>query len=150
MAGPVYVASKGAGFTLIEVLAALSLLAVGVLGLSALQQQVLANNFAALSESRAQFLLQDLAEHIRASGDGSAYLLAYDAAPPAILRDCVQQVCDSDTLARWKLAQWRARVADTAYLPLGAGQVSGAANGSYTVAIRYGAAQRELTLHVEP
>jgi type IV pilus assembly protein PilV len=137
------------GFTLIEVLVALSLLAAGVLSLSALQQQVLTRNFAALSESRAWFLLQDLAERMRASGGGGAYLLAYEAAAPVATVDCTQQHCDANAMARWDLAEWRSRVADAAYLPAGEGQVSGdAASGLYSVSIRYGAARHELTLRV--
>jgi type IV pilus assembly protein PilV len=139
------------GFTLIEVLAALSLLAVGVLGVSALRQQVLSGNFAALAELRARYLLQDLAERLRVSGDGSAYLLAYEAATPSATIDCLHQACDGNALARWDLARWRQRVEDVAYLPKGEGQVSiDVASGLYTVAIRYGAARRELRLSVAP
>lgn len=141
------ISTQNNGFTLIEVLAALGLLAAGVLGMSALQQQVLTRNLTALSDSRARFLLQDIAERLRAGGSGDAYLLAYEAAAPSVTQNCGTQVCDSAALARWDLAQWRTQVEA---LPKGEGQVSNEASGTYVAAIRYGATQRELTLRFTP
>ncbi|MDR2212294.1 MAG: type IV pilus modification protein PilV [Pseudomonadales bacterium] len=139
--------ARAKGFTLIEVLAAVALLALGVLSLGVLQQQVLQRNFAALHESQAWFLLQDIAERMRASGGGSAYLLAYAAPAPTPTQNCLSQICNAESLARWDLAAWRAQVEE---LPEAQGQVSSAGAGFYTVAIRYGAAQRELSLRFEP
>jgi type IV pilus assembly protein PilV len=55
------------GFTLIEVLIAMLLLAVGLLGLAALQTSTLRSNLAAYNHGQATQLLYDMADRMRAN-----------------------------------------------------------------------------------
>lgn len=59
--------NKAAGFTLIEVLIAVVLLAGGLLGLAALQAASLKNNQSAYNRSQATQLAYDMADRIRAN-----------------------------------------------------------------------------------
>jgi type IV pilus assembly protein PilV len=137
------------GFTIVEVLVALGILALGVMGTTTLQQQAMQQSLAALSDMRARFLLQDIVERMRANHGGALYTITFDAPSPSPTTDCQRQVCDSADLARWDLAEWRRMIEDVAYLPRGEGQiVVGAATGLCTVTIRFGMPARELSLEV--
>ena len=59
--------NKNAGFTLIEVLIAMLVLAVGLLGLAGLQATSLRNNQSAYNRSQATQLAYDLADRMRAN-----------------------------------------------------------------------------------
>ncbi|MCX7101946.1 MAG: type IV pilus modification protein PilV, partial [Methylobacter sp.] len=61
-----------AGFTLIEVLIAMLVLAVGLLGLAGLQATSLKSNQSAYNRSQATQLAYDLADRMRANVAGAA------------------------------------------------------------------------------
>ena len=79
-------ASTAAGFSLIEVLVALVVLSVGLLGLAALQQNAVRFNHDAYLRSQATVLAYDIADRIRgnrqAATDGP-YYSEFAATPPA-------------------------------------------------------------------
>lgn len=110
------------GFTLLEVLISLAILAVGMLGMIALQQEALQYSHAAFIDSQAQFLLADMAERIRANKGEAAHSIAYSEAAAAAV-DCERHSCTPGDMARWDIAQWRALVEDPAYLPQGESQI---------------------------
>ncbi len=62
-----YVRARTPGFTLLEVMICLVILAGGMLGMTAMQIEGLKYNKAAFTESQAQFLLNDMVERIRAN-----------------------------------------------------------------------------------
>ena len=62
--------NKNAGFTLIEVLIAMLVLAVSLLGLAGLQATSLRNNQSAYNRSQATQLAYDLADRMRANAAG--------------------------------------------------------------------------------
>ena len=64
--------NKNAGFTLIEVLIAMLVLAVGLLGLAGLQATSLRNNQSAYNRSQATQLAYDIADRMRANSAGIA------------------------------------------------------------------------------
>ena len=58
------------GFTLIEVLIAIVVLAIGLLGLAGLQASSLKNNTSAYTRSQAQLLAYDMLDRLRANREG--------------------------------------------------------------------------------
>ena len=72
------------GFTLLEVLIALVILSVGLLGLAGLQTTGLRNNHSAYLRSQATLLAYDIADRIRANkANLNAYALALSASAPS-------------------------------------------------------------------
>tara|TARA_B100000676_G_C17928435_1_gene759457 strand:+ start:214 stop:855 length:642 start_codon:yes stop_codon:yes gene_type:complete len=63
---------KPKGFSLIEVLVTLLVLSIGLMGLSALQAASIRDGFDAGQRSQATWLVQELAERMRANVDGQA------------------------------------------------------------------------------
>ncbi len=70
-------ASVCRGFSLIEVLISLSILAAGLLGMTALQNEALQFNQAAFTDSQAQFLINDMVERIRANRGNNTYAIGF-------------------------------------------------------------------------
>jgi type IV pilus assembly protein PilV len=116
---------RQAGFTLIEVLIALLVLSIGLLGLAFLQGQGVKFNTDAYNRSQASLLAYDIMDRMRAnrSAVGKDH---YDAstqskAAAAKARDCsggascncYSSVCSITNLARFDLAEWYALQAAT-------------------------------------
>ena len=108
-----------AGFTLIEVMIAVLVLSIGLLGLAGLQVTALQNNQSSFTRSQATALAYDLADRMRANVPG---VMAgfYDPAAPAINAGCLNPGgCSVQAMARHDLAEWNAAIASN--LPMGTG-----------------------------
>ena len=118
--------ARGGGFSLVEVLVAMFVVAMGILALAALLQA--SSRYAKMSELRssATLLANDIADRMRANSVGAQLgVLGYDsvekafpttvAAPHAACT--VDAPCGPTDLARADLADWTARVRAT--LPKG-------------------------------
>ena len=100
------------GFSLIEVLVALLVLAIGLLGLAALQTTGL--KFGHQSYERTQAVLQayDVIDRMRAnkSGTGSTINSAFDSVAlgnlPTVPVDCAAALCDGGQLAAYDIRSW--------------------------------------------
>lgn len=108
-------ASEG-GFTMVEVLIAVLVLSIGLIGLASLQGVSLQFNNSAYLRSQATNLAYDMADRVRANRqaalqDPSPYNLAVGAATPA-----------PGTLAETDLNEWRTALGIT--LPAGTGGVA--------------------------
>ncbi len=111
------------GVGLIEVLASLLVLSVGIMGVVALQSRTLQFNQGAFYESRASILAADIADRIRANPEEALrYRIGFGDASPNY-SSCVGTAasCSSTQLADYDLAIWREDVAAT--LPEGDGQI---------------------------
>jgi type IV pilus assembly protein PilV len=87
------------GFTLIESLAALVVLSVGLLGAAATLLGSLGAHADALRRATALMLVRDVADRIRANAPGRA---AYDTAGTVgAAGDCAAAACDVTALAAW-------------------------------------------------
>jgi len=109
------------GFTLIEVLIAVLVLAIGLLGLAGLQASALRVNHDAQLRSQATLLAYDMADRMRTNRE-----LALSAANPYdtayVAAGCVQGfVPTGATIALQDLEEWRNQLA--CYLPRGEGEV---------------------------
>lgn len=90
---------KSAGFTLIEVLVAMLVFAIGMLGLAALQIRALQDNQDAYLYTQAVFQAYDLSDRIRANPDFWAAKVTEDSANGAAALSAVQTAAGVDTEA---------------------------------------------------
>lgn len=101
---------RQAGFNLIEVLVALLVLAVGLLGLAALQNFSLGATHQSYQRTQATIVIQEIIDRMRAnpaaSLGGLYSLAAYTRTPPGIGSDCAAVSCTPADLANYDMARW--------------------------------------------
>lgn len=142
--------SKSKGFTLLEVLIAVLVLSIGLLGLAGLQTLSLRSNHSAYLRSQATLLAYDIIDKMRANRQVSlagGYLTNFGDAPGGGT-NCETATCAPANLAafdlnQWKcmLGYWNANSTCTSFnmsgsLPRGDGQVT-QNNTIFTVSVRY-------------
>jgi len=144
--------NKNTGFTLIEVLISMVVLAIGLLGLAGLQITSLKNNQSAYNRSQATQLAYDIADRMRANsapdpgaanptapyGFAAKYLTAFMAPTAATIQaDCnaVTTTCTAADIAKNDLFEWNAAMIQA--LPAGAVGKIVLAGGIYTVTINW-------------
>src|SRR5688572_11833452 len=110
------------GFTMVEVLVALVVLAIGLLGIAALYLNSLQSGRTAIYRTQAVTLAADLADRIRMNRTAQA---AYDSAfadvEAAVAACATTGGCTDAQLASTDLSNWKATIAQL--LPNGQGQV---------------------------
>jgi type IV pilus assembly protein PilV len=112
------------GFTLVEVLVALVVLSVGLLGIAALLLNSLQGSRTALERTHAVTLAADMAERIRSNRSaGNAYDTTDGTVAPALSATCEQaaSTCDAATMASNDLKRWQDAIATL--LPGGSGTI---------------------------
>ncbi len=112
------------GFSLVEVLVALVVLAIGLLGSATLLLEALSSDRIALERNRAVVLASDMLERIRANREaGTAYDSSDGADAPVRDPDCEQpdSGCSAAAMASHDLRIWLDAVA--AQLPGGVGTI---------------------------
>lgn len=147
------------GFTLVEVLVALVVLAVGMLGMALLLHAGLQGSRTALEHAQAVNLAADMAERMRANRSAAAaYDTSHGTPDPRLDAGCEDAAgrCTPDAMAGNDLRRWLDAVA--AALPEGQGEVAveavAAAVHRGTVTVRWArtgtATPATYTLMVEP
>lgn len=110
------------GASLVEVMVALFVLAIGLLGMLALQTKSMQFNQSAYSYSQAVFLASDLAERIRTNPDRAVnYVVADDATVPEFSCRGINASCTAEEVVAHDLFHWKENVGKA--LPLGEGAV---------------------------
>jgi len=112
------------GFTLVELLAAVVVLSIGLLGIAKLSLGAMQSNGSAYMRSQATELVQEIVDDMRANQPWAVtggYNIAYGANPGAS-PDCVHGSCSAAQIGTYDLSRWTNRL--TTLLPLGQGQVS--------------------------
>lgn len=98
------------GFSLIEVMVALLVLAIGLLGLAGLQTLGLKFNTQSYQRTQAVLNAYDIVDRIRANSSGIAAAIydniAINAAPPGS-PDCSAVDCDSTQMGDYDVTQWK-------------------------------------------
>lgn len=107
--GPGGNVQKANGFSLIEVLVALMILSIGILGVAGLQATSKRTSYAALQRTTATMLTQDILERIRANAD---QLTAYNGTVDTTTisyTDCAASSanCTPAQLATYDLYEWQ-------------------------------------------
>jgi len=132
---------KSSGFTLLEVLIALLILSVGLLGLASLQTRGLALGHNAYLRSQAVLLTRDMAERIRVNSNyvltteassATEYTIDYDQTPTNT--DCSAASCTPIQLAQYDIDQWLTSLRNI--LPAGDGQIS-KTGVDYVITVRW-------------
>src|SRR5699024_7557632 len=123
--------NRSAGFTLIEVLVAMAILSIGLLGVVGLHVATVADTGSARLATLARIAADDMAERIR-SNPGPAARVRYSTirasdagnSPPAV---CRTVSCSPVDMASLDAGEWQAVLAET--LPGGQGDVRCMASG---------------------
>jgi type IV pilus assembly protein PilV len=129
-----------AGVTLVEVLVALVVLSIGLLGIAALYVESLQSGRTAVLRSQAVALAADLADRIRANRDGGPTYDDGTSGAGTRSATCVQGGggCAPDVMAAHDKAEWTALV--TTLLPAGNATVvvnAGTTPTTYTITINW-------------
>jgi type IV pilus assembly protein PilV len=121
------------GFGLIEVLVAVLVMGIGLLGLAGLQTQSLRFNNEAYFRTQATLLSMDMADRLRANFEtartnSGLYTFTKTATVPTGGTDCYTSACTPAEIAAYDFKQWRERVAEV--LPGGLVAVTPEATGT--------------------
>ena len=142
---PINNLKQSSGFTLLEVMIAMVIFSIGLLGLAGIQAVSLKNNHSAYTRTITMQLAYNMADVIRASTDNegnvnSAYSDVDDAIPGTAPASCIQKSgatapnCTDTNLAAFELYHWKKRIEKT--LASGIGTIK--RNGEvYTITIMW-------------
>lgn len=132
--------NKQRGFSMIEILITLVIIAIALLGTAGLQLYAMRNTKSADQRNQAVFLASELIERMEANKAGAvagSYVINGVAATTATT-DCMAGTCNSTQIASYDLAQWTASVASA--VPGASWDVSAAVAGllaTYTVRVQW-------------
>lgn len=126
------------GSSLLEVMIALFVLAIGMLGVLAMQTRSIQMNQNAYQYSQATALAADIYEAMLTSPSSQVeYVIAYEAATPAA-SSCGNATsnCSASDIADWNLHFWRTNI--EGLLPGGQGQIAeSSTTGVYQISVRF-------------
>ncbi len=127
------------GFTMVEVLVSLFVLAIGLLGLAALQTVGLKYNHQSYQQTQATALTYDIVDKMRANSlavvPTNQYLLSTTSTPPSISTDCSTTSCSPASMAAYDLNHWMTNV--TRLLAGGSASIQTAGTGLYNITISW-------------
>lgn len=112
------------GFSLLEVLVAVVVLSVGLLGLASLQLSALRNNNQSYERSQALALAYDIADAMRsnrAEAIAGAFEITADK-KPTVKKSCIAALCTRTEAAAFALGSWAERL--RVELPSGAARIA--------------------------
>ncbi|MFZ4792099.1 MAG: type IV pilus modification protein PilV [Candidatus Competibacteraceae bacterium] len=122
------------GFTLLEVLVAIIVLSIGLLGLASLQAVGLRNNQSATLRSQSTVLAYEIVDRMRTSRNralNDEYDTDFSTSTPA----CVPNPTLSGTIAEQDITQWKNSLACS--LPSGDGRVVRGNGNFFTISVRW-------------
>jgi type IV pilus assembly protein PilV len=141
---------KTSGFSLIEVLVALFVLSLGLLGLAALQTTAFRFNTQSYQRTQAVIQAYDILDRIRANPagkNGGLYNTVAMGYLPSSPPDCLSAACTETQMANYDIFQWN--TANAAMLTSGQGSISTDAAGIRSVTIQWLENDLQMTLVVE-
>lgn len=111
------------GVGLIEVMVAVLVLGVGLLGLLGLQTRSMQLSRQSFLYNQATIYAQDISERIRANSESvDEYLIDFGESSSADSDDCIDGDCTSTQLAAWDIKIWTDNLGDS--LPQGQGAIT--------------------------
>lgn len=129
------------GFSMIEVLVTMMIIALALLGAAGLQANALRINKGGQTRVQAVFLAADLAERMEANRAGAVagvYAVANSSTPSDSGRACDANACTPQQLADFDLSQWQYAVSQT--LPQASWTITHSTTGNpstYTILISW-------------
>lgn len=149
--GVTKITNRNRGFSFVELLVAVVVMSIGVLGVAALQAISLQQNRSALFRAEASQLANDLLDRIRANQLGTYAPVAIDADPPSAT-NCYLLNCNVDQMATFDISSWKCQLDSTdadgntfgicttlgisSSLPEGAGSVT-LAGATYAIQVQW-------------
>lgn len=107
---------RAAGFSMIELLVAVLVMGIGVLGITGLQMVSLQNNRDALLRAEATQLAYDMMDRIRANPlgtpPGTPYAGVDIGDAPAGGADCVNNACAANNMVAFDTSVWKCQLGD--------------------------------------
>jgi len=135
--------TKSAGFSLIEVLVAIIVMSIGILGMLGLQISSMATNQGAYYRSQATILVADMADRMRANSSSAASYSSFDSESPPSDPACSAAGCTSAEMVIHDLRQWSNYFTDTddyidfiPLLPDGQGTIT-TVDGNYRITVSW-------------
>jgi type IV pilus assembly protein PilV len=130
---------KSRGFTLLEILIAVVVLSIGLLGIAGLQALGQRSNHSAYLRSQATALAYEMIDRMRANKagiQGGDYNAVDTTANTYTNPGCDSSTCNSLQMAQYDMYDWQQELANQ--LPSGNGTVKGAGTGSdFTVTVMW-------------
>lgn len=124
------------GFTLLEIMIAMVIFAVGMLGLAGIQALSLENSHSSYSRSQAILLAYDMVDRMKANPTAANYAIAVGTTAPAIANPCDSgAVCNADQMTIFDQSQWKTAL--PVLLISGKGQIVNTAGTSYTITVHW-------------
>ncbi len=102
--------NKQHGFTLVEVLVATVIMAVGILGVAGLQVVGLQQNRSSLLRAEALQIGNDILDRMRANPNQPYAPVEFDDAPAGGTRNCVALTCTPAQMAEYDVTQWKCQI----------------------------------------
>lgn len=96
-----------------EVLVAVLIMAIGILGMAGLQVVSMQQNRSALMRAQALQIGNDMLDRIRANPAGTYDDVDFDDDPAAGTTSCVSSDCSEDEMADFDIAQWKCGIKST-------------------------------------
>ena len=126
------IASRPAGFTLIEVMVSVLVMSIGLLGLASLQATSLRFNNDSSAQTQAAYLASDMADRIRANVSRAS---DYPATSASANANCYTSAgCSPVQMAANDIHEWNDALAT---LPAGQGTITALAGGLYTITVMW-------------
>lgn len=129
------------GFSMLEVLVTLVIIAVAMLGTAGMQLNAMRLNKGSQFRAQAIFLASDMAERIednKTAAVAGQYALALTSTSSVVTTDCTATVCDAANLAAWDQSQWGQTI--TSLLPQASWSITQTTVGNpstYSILIRW-------------
>ena len=124
------------GFTLLEVMIAMVIFAVGMLGLAGIQALSLENAHSSYSRSQAILLAYDMVDRMNANPTaGTAYEITTGNTPGTPGTLCDAAACNNTQMASFDHWQWKTSLPNL--LISGQGQIVNTAGDSYTITVHW-------------
>ncbi len=99
------------GFSLVEVLIALAVFSIGLLGLANLQGQSISSSYNAHLRTQATSLARSIIDRMRANRDQAVssnnYFTNFSQNPPAAVTNCSSVDCSPEDIAQLDLLEWK-------------------------------------------
>jgi type IV pilus assembly protein PilV len=138
---PYPVPNRQHGFSLLEVLIALVILSIGLLGLAGLQTFSVKFVHQSYQRTQATLLIYDIVDRMRANGGGVAagnYALALPLGSPAPASpDCETVACTAANMAAYDMSQWYTNVTQRSGLARSNATITTVAPPLYTITVSW-------------
>jgi len=123
--------TRTGGFTLVEVLVAVLVLSIGLLGVASLQATSMRLNADASMQTIASYLVSDMADRMRANSSEAATYVGNYVATTGGIGSCEAVTCSTAQMVVSDTVEWNTQLAE---LPAGQGTITTAA-GLFTITV---------------